>query len=147
MRTSCPWGSGLPDQTPQWLLMGGQLTPPLPPHSSFSVSIFLFFSLETKTSIQRFFRFVLRYISEFYTLTLFSPSSRGCFLCSFSFFVHAHLYVCASVDMRAGPALQPLLPSHVSQALASSTGLQGTCVLFHQVSQTVIKEKLYVYYY
>ncbi|CAI8023038.1 Mediator of RNA polymerase II transcription subunit 13-like [Geodia barretti] len=51
-------------------------------------------------------------------------SSRGCFLCSFSFFVHAHLYVCASVDMRAGPALQPLLPSHVSQALASSTGLQ-----------------------
>jgi mediator of RNA polymerase II transcription subunit 13 len=51
-------------------------------------------------------------------------SSRGCFLCSFSFFVHAHLYVCASVDMRAGPSLQPLLPSHVSQALASSTGLQ-----------------------
>ena len=65
-------------------------------------------------------------------------SSRGCFLCGFSFFVHAHLYVCASVDMRAGPALQPLLPSHISQALASSTGLQGSnlcvcvcvCVLY-----------------
>ena len=57
----------------------------------------------------------------------FSPLllCRGCFLCSFSFFIHAHLYICASVDLRAGPALQPLLPTHLHQALASSSGMQG----------------------
>ena len=27
--------------------------------------------------------------------------------------------------MRAGPHLQPLLPTHINQALESSTGLQG----------------------
>lgn len=59
------------------------------------------------------------------TPAVFYFSSRGCFLCGFSFFVHAHLYICASVDMKAGPSLQPLLPSHINQALASSTGLQG----------------------
>lgn len=39
--------------------------------------------------------------------------------------MHAHLYICASVDMRVGPSLQTLLTSHINQALASSTGLQG----------------------
>ena len=58
---------------------------------------------------------------------LLSPptSSRGVFLCSFSFFIHAHLFICASVDLRCGPSLQPLVKTHISQALASSNGLQG----------------------
>eukprot|EP00731_Ephydatia_muelleri_P022484 Em0015g67a len=51
-------------------------------------------------------------------------SSRGVFLCSFSFFIHAHLFICASVDLRCGPSLQPLVKTHISQALASSNGLQ-----------------------
>ena len=66
--------------------------------------------------------------STIFTVSSVLFSSRGCFLCSFSFFVHAHLYICASVDMRAGPHLQPLLPSHINQALESSTGLQGMFV-------------------
>ena len=51
--------------------------------------------------------------------------SRGCFLCNFSFFIHAHRYICASVDVRAGPALQLLQADHLHQALASSSGMQG----------------------
>lgn len=51
-------------------------------------------------------------------------NSKGVFLCSFSFFIHAHLFICASVDLRCGPGLQPLVKTHINQALASSNGLQ-----------------------
>lgn len=71
---------------------------------------------------------LLFYVAELKAVIIHLCSSRGCFLCGFSFFVHAYLFICASVDMRAGPSLQPLLPSHINQALASSTGLQGTYV-------------------
>ena len=48
-------------------------------------------------------------------------------LYSFSYFIHAHRYVCATVDVQSAPKLYPLTTSLLSEALASQDGLQGVC--------------------
>ena len=72
---------------------------------------------------------------------------RGCFLCNFSFFIHAHRYICASVDVRAGPALQLLQASHLHQALSSSSGMQGMNLMYMYIRHgpQVIYMYMYVY--
>ena len=57
---------------------------------------------------------------------------RGCVLYSFSYFIHAHRYVCATVDVQSAPNLYPLTTALLSEATASQDGLQGkhlVCVL------------------
>ena len=58
---------------------------------------------------------------------------RGCVLYSFSYFIHAHRYVCATVDVQSATNLYPLTPALLSEATASQDGLQGkhlVCVLY-----------------
>ena len=52
-------------------------------------------------------------------------SYRGCVLYSFSYFIHAHRYVCTTVDVQSAPSLYPLTASLLSEATASQDGLQG----------------------
>ena len=51
---------------------------------------------------------------------------RGCVLYSFSYFIHAHRYVCATVDVQSAPNLYPLTASLLNEATTSQDGLQGT---------------------
>lgn len=58
---------------------------------------------------------------------------RGCVLYSFSYFIHAHRYVCATVDVQSAPNLYPLTTALLSEATASQDGLQGkhlVCVVW-----------------
>ena len=47
-------------------------------------------------------------------------------LYSFSYFIHAHRYVCATVDVQSAPNLYPLTASLLNEATTSQDGLQGT---------------------
>lgn len=60
----------------------------------------------------------------FYLKIVFIYSSTAHLSFSFAFFVHGESTVCASVDVRQHPPVRRLTKSHLTQAQASTNGLQ-----------------------
>lgn len=50
---------------------------------------------------------------------------RLCMMCKFTFFLHAHEVICASVDVKTMVGLAPLTLELLNQAMTSKSGLKG----------------------
>lgn len=46
-------------------------------------------------------------------------------MCNFTFFVHAHEVICASVDVKTMAGLVPLTLELLNQAMKSKSGMKG----------------------
>ena len=46
-------------------------------------------------------------------------------MCNFTFFIHAHEVICASVDVRTMVGLVPLTLELLNQAMTSKSGMKG----------------------